>query len=184
MTSEGTATASVRIVTGTVKWFDLDKGYGFITAQGVDKDIMLHANVLRNFGQNSVADGAVVTVQIQKTERGWQAVEVISIKLPEGAVASLSETISLPPGQLGATPLQPARVKWFDKGKGFGFINVFGQTEDVFIHIEVLRAAGQQDLQPGEAVVVRIIEGTRGRTAAQVLPWDQALPASKLVAAE
>ncbi len=33
-------------------------------------------------------------------------------------------------------------MKWFDKAKGFGFANVFGQKADVFLHIEVLRAFG------------------------------------------
>ena len=41
---------------------------------------------------------------------------------------------------------------WFDKAKGFGFANVFGRDEDVFLHIEVLRRSGLADLQPGEAV--------------------------------
>jgi cold shock CspA family protein len=64
--------------------------------------------------------------------------------------------------------LEPARVKWFDKGKGFGFANVFAGSEDVFVHIEVLRLSGFADLAAGEAVCLRIIEGKRGRMAAQV----------------
>ncbi|OZA11568.1 MAG: hypothetical protein B7Y02_08590 [Rhodobacterales bacterium 17-64-5] len=70
--------------------------------------------------------------------------------------------------------LEPARVKWFDKGKGFGFANVFGAADDVFIHAEVLRVSGLSDLMAGEAVALRIIAGRRGRMAVQVLPWDAA----------
>ena len=66
-------------------------------------------------------------------------------------------------------------MKWFDKGKGFGFANVFGRAEDVFIHIEVLRLSGFADLQPGEAVGLRIVEGKRGRMATQVTSWEAAL---------
>ena len=47
--------------------------------------------------------------------------------------------------------------------------------EDVFIHIEVLRHSGFADLQAGEAVGLRIVEGKRGRMAVQVVSWDSAL---------
>ena len=72
-------------------------------------------------------------------------------------------------------PLVPARVKWFDKAKGFGFANVFGKSEDVFLHVEVLRRSGLADLQPGEAVTLRVTDGARGRMAAQVTSWETAL---------
>ena len=71
--------------------------------------------------------------------------------------------------------MEPARVKWFDKGKGFGFANVFGRPEDVFLHIEVLRQSGLADLQPGEALAMRVIDGKRGRMAAEVMAWEMAL---------
>ncbi|MEY8838549.1 cold-shock protein, partial [Cribrihabitans sp. XS_ASV171] len=45
-------------VKGHVKWFDPAKGYGFVVADTGGDDILLHVNVLRNFGQSSVADGA------------------------------------------------------------------------------------------------------------------------------
>ena len=73
----------------------------------------------------------------------------------------------------------PARVKWFDKGKGFGFANVFGRDEDVFLHIEVLRQSGLADLLPGEALAMRVIDGKRGRMAAEVQAWEAAVPASR-----
>jgi CspA family cold shock protein len=42
-------------VRGKVKWCDATKGYGFILADDGGPDILLHANVLRNFGQSSIA---------------------------------------------------------------------------------------------------------------------------------
>ncbi|WP_295532925.1 cold-shock protein [uncultured Thioclava sp.] len=163
-------------ITGEVKWFDPVKGFGFILDQTGGPDILLHANVLRNFGQGSVADHAQITVKVQTTPRGAQAVEVTAITPPEGEmVAPIEDLGENSPEELIALPLEPARVKWFEKGKGFGFANVFERDEDVFIHMEVLRRSGFADLAPGEAVCLRVIEGKRGRMAAQVLAWDATL---------
>jgi CspA family cold shock protein len=70
-------------------------------------------------------------------------------------------------------------VKWFDKAKGFGFANIFGKPEDVFLHVEVLRRSGLADLQPGEAVSLRVTEGKRGLMAVQVASWEAALKRSE-----
>ena len=132
--------------------------------------------MLRNFGQSSIADGAGITVKVQQTSRGVQAVEVLRIQPPDGAALVMSEEDQSGLAEdVTALPLEPARVKWFDKDKGFGFGNVFGRPEDVFIHIEVLRVSGFADLIAGEAVCLRIVEGKRGRMAVQVVSWESSL---------
>ena len=96
---------------GHVKWFDPAKGFGFIVADAGGPDILLHANVLRNFGQGSVADGAAIAVTVLQTERGLQAVEIISIQPPEVQPgAGLSDLVDLDPATLAGRPLEPARV--------------------------------------------------------------------------
>lgn len=167
---------AMQVVQGRVKWFDPAKGFGFIVSDNTSADILLHANVLRNFGQGSVADGAGICVRIQATQRGVQAVEVLSIDPPEGIVMPLGEESShMTTEELLQLPMEPARVKWFDKAKGFGFANVFGRPEDVFVHVEVLRVSGFADLASGEAVALRIVEGKRGRMAVQVLSWESSI---------
>ena len=147
-------------------------------SDGGGPDILLHANVLRNFGQSSVADGARIEIDVQDTARGVQAVEVFKIEPPAGVEAAmLADFEDIDTEVMRAAPLEPSRVKWFDKAKGFGFANVFGRHEDVFIHIEVLRRSGLADLQPGEAVCLRVIEGKRGRMATEVCAWEAAVKA-------
>ncbi len=163
---------TLHVLHGRVKWFDPVKGFGFIVSEDCPTDVLLHANVLRNFGQGSVADGSGVMVKVQLTARGAQAVEVLEIEPPIGQ-SGMEETPGLPEDVL-ALEMEPARVKWFDKGKGFGFANVFGSADDVFIHIEVLRLSGFADLISGEAVALRIVDGKRGRMAAQVVSWETA----------
>ncbi|WP_411839382.1 cold-shock protein [Paracoccus sp. ME4] len=174
MTDDGT----LRLATGLVKWFDPSKGYGFILDDQGGTDILLHGNVLRNFGRSSVADQSRVTVMVQHTKRGVQAAEVVSIDPPptdgQPPIADLDIEII---EHLDSLPLRPARVKWFDKSKGFGFANIFGHADDVFIHIEVLRHSGFADLAIGEAICLRVVEGPRGLMAAQIAAWDSGLPA-------
>mgnify|MGYP005847138057 CR=1 FL=1 len=172
--------AETRRVKGRVKWFDPVKGFGFVIAEDGGPDILLHANVLRNFGQSSIADNADVEIDVQDTERGSQAVEVHAIVPPADAITSgLVDFDDIDPEVIQAAKLEPARVKWFDKGKGFGFANTFGSDEDVFVHIEVLRRSGLADLQPGEALAIRVIDGKRGRMATEVCGWETAVRDSR-----
>ncbi len=110
------------------------------------------------------------------TARGAQAVEVLSLEPPAmNGSTTLTDIADLDDEKVAEAPLEPGRVKWFDKGKGFGFANIFGRSEDVFLHIEVLRRSGLADLQPGEALALRVIEGKRGQMAAEVHAWEAAI---------
>lgn len=172
--------SSLQHVRGLVKWFDPAKGYGFIVCPDGGPDILLHVNVLRNFGQSSVADGAGIEVVTHRTDRGVQAIEVVSITPPEREdTPVLSDLAELDAAEISNSPLEPARVKWFDKAKGFGFANIFGRDEDVFLHVEVLRQSGLSDLQSGEALAMRVIDGKRGRMAVEVLAWESAVSGQK-----
>lgn len=162
-------------IAGQIKWFDPAKGFGFVVSEHGGPDILLHANVLRNFGQGSVADGAFVEIMVQRTDRGLQAVEIISIRPPDDTnISPLGDMEEMTADEIAALPLHPARVKWFDKGKGFGFANAFGDRQDVFLHIEVLRRSGMADLTTGEAIGMRTMTGDRGLMAVEITSWETA----------
>ena len=166
-------------VSGRVKWFDPVKGYGFIVPaeEGMvpgEGDVLLHMSVLRAAGFSTVSENAEIVCEAQQRERGVQAVRILSVD--EQSAAPMDEAgsaFAIPTGaDVAGGALVPSRVKWFDKAKGFGFVNMHGDEADVFVHMEVLRRFGLPDLDPGEAVLVRAVEGPRGRMASEVRPWD------------
>lgn len=159
-------------VTGTLKWFDPVRGFGFVVSDDAPSDILLHINVLRNFGQGSIADGSTVELTCQSGERGLQATEIHRIDAPEPVIETSEERPEYLQDIPEDVPYVPARVKWFDKSKGFGFANAFGDSADIFIHVEVLRRFGLADLLPGEAICVRVMDGMRGRLAVEVRRWE------------
>ncbi len=164
------------MIKGQVKWFDAAKGFGFVVCDDTEGDILLHANVLRNFGRSSVAEGSSIVIEVQTTDRGRQASVIHEIDAPASdPMAAVEGDVPNIPDVASDIPFQPARVKWFDKAKGFGFANIFGSDEDVFLHVEILRHYGLSDLQAGEAVSVRIIDGPRGKMAGEVQSWDHVI---------
>ena len=159
------------MVRGRVKWFDTTKGYGFVVGEDGEGDILLHGNVLRVFGFSSVAEGAEIVLNVQQTERGRQAVEVVEI-VPAAGPPELAAALLDPANGQAAGPLLPARVKWFDRVKGFGFVNVYSKSDDVFLHMETLRQFGYGEVVAGDVLAVRVTAGPRGPMVYEVRSWD------------
>ena len=60
-------------------------------------------------------------------------------------------------------------VKWFNDAKGFGFIQQSG-GEDVFVHYSAIQGEGFKTLAEGQVVEFEIVEGPKGKQAANVTP--------------
>lgn len=63
-------------MTGKVKWFNAEKGYGFITSEE-GKDIFVHYSAIQADGFRSLEEGQKVSFEIVESDRGQQAANVV-----------------------------------------------------------------------------------------------------------
>ena len=66
-------------VFGHVKWFDIDKGFGFLVREDGGGDALLHANVLKNFGRTSVSEDTKIEFEFLETDKGRQVSKIYNI---------------------------------------------------------------------------------------------------------
>lgn len=64
------------MATGTVKWFNATKGYGFITPDDGDKDVFVHVTEVEKSGMGPLAEGQKVSFQVLNEARGLKAVDL------------------------------------------------------------------------------------------------------------
>ena len=161
-------------ISGRVKWFDSTRGFGFIVSEDVEGDVLLHFSVLREHGRRSVPEGAVVECVPMRQERGLQARRVLSIDVscalpvqPRSPIPA-SERADRKALADAAGEFQPVEVKWFNRVKGYGFVNRGGEDEDVFVHMETVRHAGLGELHPGQRLQARVASCPKGLTAVEL----------------
>jgi len=161
-------------LSGTLKWFDVTRGFGFLVADdpGIG-DILVHFSVLQAHGRRSLPVGARVSCLAVRRERGVQASEILSIDLSNAVeVESRGRTGNdrIDPAALAddAGPFEPVQVKWFNRLKGYGFLVRDADSADIFVHMETLRRAGIIEVEPGQPLLARVVEGRKGPLAVVV----------------
>jgi cold shock protein len=166
----GDEAASIIELTGSIKWFDVSKGYGFIVPDNGMPDILLHVSCLRRDGFQVAYEGARVVAEVLQRPRGLQAFRILSMDestaVHPAQMPPLRTHVTVPP----TSGLERAQVKWFNRLRGFGFLTRGEGTPDIFVHMEILRRFGLAELRPGQFVLVRYGHGPKGLMAAEVRP--------------
>jgi CspA family cold shock protein len=164
-------------VSGSIKWFDPSKGYGFILPDDDLPDIFLHVTCLRRGGFQTVLEGARVNCEVLRRPRGLQAFRVTAI----------DDSTAVHPSELPQrthvvvapeSGWERAVVRWFNRLRGFGFLTRGPDTPDIFVHMETLRRFGFTEFQAGQSVFVRYGRGPEGLIAAELKPDRSETPSS------
>jgi len=143
------------VTQGTVRWFDADRGFGFIALGHDADDLYVHASeIVSDDAMKLLREGQVVEFEIGEGDRGPQARRVR---------VTADRAADTPLGVLGT-------VAWYEPAKGYGFIATDGGGAEVFIHSSAIVGGGV--VFEGQRVAFLVVDGEKGLQADHLLPLE------------
>ena len=127
-------------VSGSIKWFDPSKGYGFIVPDGDRPDILLHVTCLRRGDFQTAYEGARVVCEAINQSKGltrFASLSWTNHSDPSITIAAACPCRGRPREQLGTSQSEMVR-----SGAGFRFLTRGGRSSEIFVHMEDLRRCG------------------------------------------
>ncbi|WP_354508921.1 cold-shock protein [Oerskovia enterophila] len=148
---------------GTVRWFDADRGFGFIDLGNDAEDLFVHASeIVGDDGPRLIREGQIVEFEMGEGDRGPQARRVR---------VTGDRAADAPLGVLGT-------VTWYEPTKGYGFVTPDGGGAEIFVHSSAIVGGGV--ISEGQRVAFLVVDGEKGPQADHLLPLaaQAARPAS------
>lgn len=142
---------------GTVRWFDAERGFGFLALGPDADDLFVHASeIISDGGTRLLREGQEVEFEVGEGDRGPQARRV---RVTGGHASDAAL------GVLGT-------VTWYEPGKGYGFVTPDGGGAEIFVHSSAIVGGGV--VTEGQRVAFLVVEGEKGPQADHLLPLGAA----------
>jgi CspA family cold shock protein len=170
-------TIQTKKIEGALRWFDHVRGYGFIVPNEGGDDVLLHNEVLRDFGQNTrLKPGAVLSCEIMQSPKGLMATKILKVLNNAGFIAeNLAQNSHYEDDEdmmmqmpIDKSKLKVAIVKWYDERKGYGFAITHEDDHDIMLSRQIIRRLGIRSLYPGDKIRILIDDTARGLIAGYV----------------
>lgn len=172
--------------TGTVKFFNPIKGFGFISPSDGRGDVFVHISAVERSGLSGLNEGDEVSFEIEQDRRTNKQSAIDLQMIREGEPRPAGQRSGGPrPGGFDRGERAPrggagggfgsrqvtgsgsGTVKWFNGTKGFGFIKPNDGGQDVFVHVTALERAGLHSLDEGARVSYDLeTDGRSGKSSA------------------
>src|SRR5689334_20510587 len=157
-------------IDAVVKWFNADKGFGFVELADQSGDAFLHAAVLEAAGHATANPGSKLSVQVGVGQKGRQVTAVLAVDAstatePRANVRPSMKASGRDRPDPAAAISVNGTVKWFNADKGFGFVVCDDGEKDVFVHASVVERAGLRGLNEGQRLAMKVVKTQKGREA-------------------
>src|SRR5438477_9647120 len=154
---------------GVVKFFNPQKGFGFIVRDDGGDDVFVHISAVEQAGLTDLADGQ--PLEFTLVDRGGR-ISATNLRI-EGEPMAVERSGGGAAGGAGGGPQRQltgekasGTVKFFNSMKGFGFIQRDDGQPDAFVHISAVERAGIPTLNEGDRLEFELEVDRRGKTAA------------------
>lgn len=144
---------------GKVKFFNAQKGFGFIQQDGGGEDVFVHISQVERAGLEGLAEGQ--ELQFNLVDRGGK-VSAADIQV----VGDVIEVQKAAPQRELTGEKAVGTVKFFNSMKGFGFITRDDGKEDAFVHISAVERSGVQSIEEGDRFEFDLEVDRRGKYSA------------------
>lgn len=162
-------------INGSVKWYNENKGYGFIVnLDNAFPDIFIHSSVLNSAGLVTLQEGDQLYCLVEPSRKsdgssnGYQVRKIISIGFNERAPQSKYSVIEENNSEVKRIY---GKIKWFNPKKGFGFVYPDDNGPEIFFHDSIL-SPHQQKFSPWTEVETFYVEKGGKRTATDIITLE------------
>ena len=151
------------MATGTVKWFNSQKGFGFVQPDEGGTDVFVHISAVERAGLEGLAEGQ--GLEFTLVDRGGKISASDLVVVGDVIAVAKREAPAAPQRELTGEKAS-GTVKFFNAMKGFGFITRDDGQPDAFVHISAVERSGMRDLAEGDRLEFDIEVDRRGKYSA------------------